>query len=240
MEFYNQNLMRRFPFSDDSDTRADIAGSAFSLPDSVFADIRLVLDRPRPAGPVTLVSVRAAATALLCVFDIGGTPAEIEVDAAVPASGRYWVSRGESETEGLSWLVVFGPGLGELMDALGTEAGVFNNPPALVAGTVSDFSRSRVISIEDADGVKTSDAVRLREGYNCAISVTPGSVSIAAVSGHGKGQPCTGTTGCADVLFSVNGARGQDLEVSGGPGVTVTPIPEAHTIDIKGTAGDEC
>lgn len=102
--------------------------------------------------------------------------------------------------------------------------------------------------------------LRLREGFNCKISLDAASntITIGAAVGAGQGEPCeevplsedeappagrnllTGGPSCQEVIRSINGVSQRIFQISAGAGVGITPDPENHkltvTIDMRGMA----
>jgi hypothetical protein len=241
MEFYNKNSLRRFPFRDDSDLSGVIGSVPYTVPDSVFLDLRLLVSASPASGPVTVtgMSYDSGEALLILSLDLRGTPAEISVPVLGVASGAYSVSRGSQDN--LSWLAVTGD-LTPLVSALGGDDFTFVEPPELLPGLVRDIRGSRVISISDDNGNKVTGAVRLVEGYNCGISTAGKGILLRADPGAGDGHDCDAPTlGCSDVLFRINGEGGEAVNfVSSGPDIIVLPRPDEHTIDIITAAGVKC
>lgn len=241
MEFYNKNSYRAYPFMDDAVMTAVINGTEYQVPMSVFVELRLNLVSAYPAGLVTLKSLRFVGVTMICVFSVAGIDTELVFDVAVPTPGSYWVSRGNDQVSGITWLAVFGSGLEELMSNATDHSVVFVAPPVVTPGLVRDLSQTRVASIADAYGHQVTGDVLLEEGYNCSISVSGHTINISAKARAGAGLPCdeTEAIGCGDVLYHVNGVNAEHLKISGA-GIKITPHPEEHALDIEAIPEDEC
>jgi hypothetical protein len=90
--------------------------------------------------------------------------------------------------------------------------------------------------------------VALKAGYNATVGQSPGTLTLGAVVGAGEGQPCRevpafsgetppagsllleGGPRCNEVLRSINGFGGSDFVISVGTGVSVTPVPDVHSV----------
>lgn len=240
MEFYNKNSQRKHPFTDDSDMSAIINGSEYHIPNSVFIDIRLSFRSSLFKGDVKLVSLKFIGVTLQLKFTIGDVEKVITIDSAAPDSGKYWVTRGSDSD--ISWLVVLGTAVSDLMSESMSDDVEFVNPPTIIPALVKYMCGTRVSSISDIDGSKVSGNVVLEEGYNCSITVSKSSIIINAESGSGAGYPCdtAETIGCSDVLFRLNGENAENVRIVGGPGVSIMARPEQHTIDILANPGNEC
>lgn len=129
---------------------------------------------------------------------------------------------------------------------------------------LANDDRARASSPEGCGGpVEAADApyvansctlgrVVFSPGYNATVrySEAENSITFGAEVGAGRGQPCGevplyagdaggGGPSCSDVLRSVNGRGGPEIDVSGS-GVTITPVPDENTlivdIDMRGLA----
>lgn len=91
--------------------------------------------------------------------------------------------------------------------------------------------------------------VRLREGYNCAIRQEAAAIVINAARGGGAGLACdevplysgesspdggtllTGGPTCSEIVLTINGVSGPNLQLQAGDGIDVIPHPDlANTL----------
>lgn len=122
---------------------------------------------------------------------------------------------------------------------------------------VADDSGCEPVSYPDLDEVYIAGAclagpVVFKPGYNLTarqISTTS-TIILGAAVGAGEGQPCeeiplfpgesppdgssllSGGPGCGDVIRTINGSSAANFMLFGGGGISVTPVPDEHEIQI--------
>ena len=238
IQWLNENSYRAYPFIEDSDMTAT---GGLTLSPSVVLDFSLV-NYASNAQPVRLRSLEITAAPVpegifTFAYDAGPT-----FSFAVPASASLPFTAVISSAGMHTTIGVFGAGIATLLTA---AVGIyyFNTPP-IVEPVLTVFQAARRLNTLVGTGlgsVTIAGAIKLVEGYNCAVTLntSTNTAVIAARAGAGAGRYClpldTTEPTCSDVLLSINGMHADDngnFELRGGPGVTI--IPGSNEIIVRG------
>jgi hypothetical protein len=119
-------------------------------------------------------------------------------------------------------------------------------PPAVCYSESSSYSRGGSQDVQDyITNTCLQGELAFKEGYNCQIRQDNlgNAIVISAATGAGAGAVCeefayypgeavapgdtyyTGGPTCADVIKTINGVGGAQLQIEGGPGITVQQDP---------------
>lgn len=240
MQFYEQNQFRAYPFREDARLVGTVTGSdSICIANAAFVDLRITLSKTIPEGPTVLESIAHQGVNLLLHLSRGAYPLSIQV----PVSNEV-VTRGSDPAGVYTFLVVTGPALTTLAEAIGSgNTLTLTSAPELVPTLVRDASGASVHSISDGTTVLTGPVI-LEEGFNCEASVSRSRIHLVPRLGRGAGTSCEDTAiTCAKALFRINGQEANskgEFRLVGGKGILISPRPSQHTIDISATNSDDC
>ena len=246
-QYLAQNAGRRYPFADDCDAQ--------DIPDSAILDFRCTVEDVPPettprawltnvgtateggvAYKVLTVTVERPGTADVLVFRIrqdmaAGAPYTAHArNDATGARGSMTVSAvalglaNEAKSVPFAWTTVACDSLKvhSLQSAQGEDATDEDDP----AG------RSATAAL--------TGEILLAEGRNTEPYLDGNRLRLDVFKGAGLGERCqtavSGSQRCNTVLFTINGERpgsDGDIRIVGDGGITVTPDPENHAVEIR-------
>lgn len=249
-QYLAQNAGRRYPLADD-------AGYDDIPDDTAILDFRCTV-RGVQAGTaprawitnVAGVTVnRKAHTRVTVTVERPGTPDVLDFDIPddIAANAPYTASAASSATGAEGALTVSA-------SVLLLSRGVKGVPLAWTTVVCDSLKVHSIQSAQDpADArdadydpagrdvtAKLSGEIALAEGRNAEPYLDGNRLRLDVFKGGGLGERCQtpaeGGQTCSTVLFTINGERpGSDGEIRivGDSGVTVTPDPENHTVEIR-------
>lgn len=244
-ERLNENAYLSFPLVEDQIMKAD---TGEEIPTSLLLDFSADLYLPTNGAPrITSLSVDPGGTALTVTFTIPFVSGDETRDVLVPAGVSEWFVVTDLVSSQWSAIVTFGEGVNDLCaDYAGqTLSTSLEFEPSRVAYVDNHVVRS----LSNGVDVPLVGDVKIKEGYNLSVSVAQASnkLTLSASKGGGSGVYCGNeeeeeTGDCADLLYEINGLTPDwfgNFGLSGGPGITVTPVPEENKIVIS-TSVDGC
>lgn len=230
-QYLAQNAGRRYPFADDT---ADIPGFA----DSAVLDFRVTVpmragDSGTPSATLTGVSFTSNTLAITVSAGFPRNAASLTFTHAVPGGWEGPLTLYSSSSRASGAITV----TESILAAAGAQC------TRRFADTTVAVEALGVNSIT-CGGVTVSGDVELDMGYNADPYLDGNRIRLDIYKGAGIGEYCQavgrGVT-CDDVLLSINGERpgsDGDIRITGYSGVTVTPKPAEHAVEISldGTA----
>lgn len=243
----NENSYRHYPFVDD----ADLTMSGGTLPGDAVIDLHVVIYGDLYANnaltqDVWLHKVINHTTYIAVHWSVGSYAAVMSVPLSADLAEPITVRSSVPGTNGVKFTVTALYGASILTLAAPGGQSVPYTPIRILPSLVTVQSHTRVNSVRGAGpggSEELTGRVYCQEGYNCQLEFIPGSVPVlrlGAVYGAGAGVPCTAfpdVRSCNDTLLRINGLTAStegDFMIEAGPGVSVTPDPDTHTVRIKG------
>ena len=248
-QYLAQNAGRRYPLADDTpDTEV--------TSDTAILDLRCVVRGAHPDNPIrayltdamqTTVESKPVKRLTVTLRDGASTVDTLNFDIPMDVSSQPYVSHAVGTVA-----------TGEMtVSAAAVSATVIPNRAKDVpfAWTTVICDSMKVMSVQsgntdedardkdDDDGLAVTEAITgeilLAEGRNAEPYLDGNRLRLDIYKGAGLGENCqsiSSTQMCDNVLFSINGERpGSDGEIRivGENGVTVTPSPAEHAIEIS-------
>lgn len=242
-ERLNENAYLSFPFIEDQILKAD---TGEEIPTALLLDFSADLYLEATGAPrVTALSVDGGGSLLTVTFTIPFVEGDEVRDVIVPAGVSEWFVATDVVTSKWSSLITFGEGVNELCDNYPGQTLVVDlqMEPSRVAYVDGHVVRSM------SNGVDTPlvGDVKIKEGFNLSVNVSRSAnkMILSASNGGGGGVYCGNEDDdgdCGSLLYDINGLTPDwygNFKLEGGPGVTVTDVPEEHKIVIS-TSVDGC
>jgi len=251
-QYLAQNAGRRYPLADD-------AGYDGIKDDTAILDFRCTV-RGIPAGTAPRAWITAVAdatvnhkahTRITVTVDRPGTPDVLAFDIpnniAENENAPYTASAADSGTGAEGTLTVSA-------SAILLARGVKSVPLAWTTVVCDSLKVNSIQSVQaeadahDADydppdrsaTERLSGKIALAEGRNTEPYLDGNRLRLDVFKGGGLGERCqsavTGDQTCGKVLFTINGERpgsSGEIRIVGDSGVTVTPDPENHAVEIR-------
>ena len=237
IQWYNENSHRRYPFIDDCPT---------DIPNDLFLDFQFV-SYVLPAGHIRLLKIVVAVTEANFIFEYTNLADTniVQFEAPVTNIGLlsipYHVTLWQNDTRLQiwlgnavnTWLPTASPPIHEMPKGMYLQ-------PAL--STFQDKHRVDSLIGDTEDSVAISGDIYVQDGYNmdANVNVDAQAIQFFAMPGVGRGRSTTrldpDRPGCEDVLMNINGVyadRSGAFRLKGSNGVVITPVPEAHELQIQ-------
>lgn len=239
IEFLNANQYIRYPLMDDADLTYPGLGA---LPNSFLLDFSAEVSVPVSCGPMVLqaLEVLADRSGVDVTFQLGAIPLVLTVPAAA-----QWPYRVQGQIMAGSvvgqYSIVFGPGVKVVAADAPIGAVTLTGNPEVLPVLLVQSPDSRLDSIAAPGDPVLAGSVRVTPGYNCDVVLSSNSMKLQAGLGYGAGQQCLAPVQVmCDNLFrwfcGVHASEDGNVELAGGPGVTVVPDPvNPNTVMIKGS-----
>lgn len=233
-----QNAGRKYPLADDVDS---------PVPDNAILDFRCAVFGVMPGDvpEARLTSITASAdgsVVTVSVVSAGSDPASLAFRIPATAARSAYYTATASGTMAFGALTV----APSVIRSLSLSGAAFRfSRGTVVADALKVFSiQSSSCSSSrpgdpDLEAVLSGGAVILDSGFNTDPYIDGNRVGLDIYKGAGIGEWCqyeTPDQTCDNVMFSINGERpgsDGDIRIVGEDGVTVTPVPGEHAVEIR-------
>jgi len=250
IERLNENAYISYPFLEDAIMKAT---DGTEIPNDLLLDMKVDIPKnPANKPSIKLTEIETAAGFVILTFtitELNPAPLTTPVQVILPVlpAGTDHYTSSFVDVDGINGIYAAGRGVNFLVDNFPLTVLEVDIPiePSCVTNTYNH----QVSTIRGDVGDTLTGDVKVVEGYNVAVYVSPetNTLRLSAQVGGGQGMPCQipdqeQSGDCGTSLFRINGMKPDwygNFLLQGGPGIAVIPDPDNNKIVIKASL-DAC